>query len=167
MHTRLSLAIDEIRAARTYSRKLIVETPREQWFKIPAAGVSNVAWQVGHLAMAEYRLALERVRGHRAEDDAVISPAFLVTVGRGSVPREEEEGQPSAEELLAVFDAVHELAMAELPGLTEAVLDEPPVKPHPLFGVKHGSLTWAARHEMIHAGQIGLIRRQLGAVPMW
>ena len=29
------------------------------------------------------------------------------------------------------------------------------------------ALLWCARHEMLHAGQIGLLRRHLGYPPMW
>jgi len=165
--TRLSLVIDEVRTARDYTRSLIVDTPESAWFTIPPAGISHVAWQVGHLAMATYRLALERVRGHRDSDDAVISPAFLAQWGRASVPVPDASKYPPAAAILGVYDAVHELAMKELPTLTEADLDAPPTKPHPTFSNKYGSLTWHVRHTMLHAGQIGLLRRQLGAEPRW
>ncbi len=36
-----------------------------------------IAWQVGHLAMAEYRLALERIRGPQPQDAGLISEEFL------------------------------------------------------------------------------------------
>ena len=29
------------------------------------------------------------------------------------------------------------------------------------------SLLWCAHHEMVHAGQIGLLRRYLGFAPVW
>jgi hypothetical protein len=44
---------------------------------MPPAGVTHVAWQIWHLAMAEFRLALERVRGPQPGDRDLISEAFL------------------------------------------------------------------------------------------
>ena len=43
----------------------------------------------------------------------------------------------------------------------------PPLKPHGLFNRKIDGLYWCVRHEMVHAGQIGLLRRLLGHAPQW
>ena len=53
--SRLQLAIEQIVFARTYTLELLDQTPTAEWFRLPAGGVSHVAWQVGHLASAEYR----------------------------------------------------------------------------------------------------------------
>jgi hypothetical protein len=39
--------------------------------------------------------------------------------------------------------------------------------PHPFAKTKLLALLWCANHEMLHAGQIGLLRRLLGCPPMW
>lgn len=59
------VAREQIRFARQYTQRLLEQTPRGDWFRQPHEGVSHVAWQAGHLAMAQYRLALERLRGSR------------------------------------------------------------------------------------------------------
>ena len=41
-------------------------------------------------------------------------------------------------------------------------LDEPVDEPYALFPTKLGGLYFCAAHEMMHAGQIGLLRRLLG-----
>jgi hypothetical protein len=46
-------------------------------------------------------------------------------------------------------------------------LDKPVLKPHPLVKTKLWALLWCAQHEAVHAGQIGLLRRQLGYLPLW
>jgi uncharacterized damage-inducible protein DinB len=66
-----------------------------------------------------------------------------------------------------VFDRVHRQVLRELPGLPEADLDSPPFRPHPLARTKRECLFWCAQHEMVHAGQIGLLRRLLGHPPLW
>ena len=69
-------------------------------------------------------------------------------------------------DLRAVFDRVHEQALREVRGLDEGELDQPVPHPHPFAPTKLRALLWCARHEMLHAGQIGLLRRHLGYPPM-
>jgi hypothetical protein len=54
-----------------------------------------------------------------------------------------------------------------LPGLAEAELDQTVPHPHPFATTKLLALLWCAHHEMLHAGQIGLLRRLLGYPPIW
>jgi hypothetical protein len=137
------------------------------WFRMPAEGVSHIAWQVGHLAMAEYRLALERVRGARPEDEQLISSEFLALFGKGSRPSPRPQDYPPPSQITKIFTEVHAQAMRELAVLGEAELDLPPHRPHKLFATRGQSLVWCSQHEMLHAGQIGLLRRLLGATPLW
>ena len=164
---RLSIAIEQIATARKYTERLIDDFNGADWFRMPAEGVTHVAWQVGHLAMAEYRLTLERLRGERPADEQLISPEFLALFGKGSSPQADPDKYPRPAEIRAVFDRVHAQALAELPGYTDAELLVPPLKPHGLFNRKIDSLYWCVRHEMLHAGQIGLVRRLLGYAPQW
>jgi hypothetical protein len=163
----LDRALEHLAFARTYTRGLLDHVEPGDWFRMPAEGVTHVAWQVGHLAMAEYRLALERIRGRRPDDDGLISEPFLRLFGRESVPDAEPGRYPAVDEIRAVFDRVHEQALRELPGLSEATLAEPVVQRHRLVNTKLEALVWCGQHEMLHAGQIGLLRRLLGHRPMW
>lgn len=165
--SRLALALEQIATARRYTLNLLQAVPTDQWWRMPPGGVSHVAWQAGHLAMAEYRLCLDRLRGERPEDRDLISAEFLERFGRGAVPRAVEPPGPTPEELFNVLRRVHEQSLAELAAYPDAELDLPPLKPHPLFATRLGSLLWCVRHEMLHAGQIGLIRRQWGHPPLW
>jgi len=61
---------------------------------------------------------------------------------------------------------VHRQVFAELEHLPSAVLDEASLPSHKCFGDKFGALLWCSRHEMIHAGQLGLLRRLLGKQPV-
>jgi hypothetical protein len=167
--SRLQQALDQIVAARKYTLRLVEDLPLDSvdWFRQPSEGVTHIAWQIGHLAMAEYRLAIERVRGDKPGDAALISPAVLAQFGKGSIPEPDRARHPTPQELLQVLQRVHEQALSELPTIADADLDAPPVKPHSLFDTKLGSLFWCARHEMMHAGQIGLLRRLQGKPAIW
>jgi hypothetical protein len=165
--SRLRLAIDQIIFARNYTLGLLEQTPEAEWFRLPPGGVSHVAWQVGHLAYAEYRLALWRIRGARPEDDGLFSPEFVRLFGAESVPDPDPARHPGAADIRAALDRAHERVLRELPGQDEGELDQPVRHPHPLARTKLQALLWCAHHEMVHAGQIGLLRRQLGHAPLW
>ena len=164
---RLTLAFNQLRQTREYTQRLLASVPAADWTRQPNEGITHVAWQVGHLAMAEYRLCLDRVRGRRAGDAELISDDFLARFGRESVPDADPKKNPSIEELRATFDRVHEQTLRELNELSEADLDQPTLKPHPIFNTKLGAIVWCSHHEMLHAGQIGLLRRLLGHPPIW
>jgi hypothetical protein len=164
---RLELAIDQIVFARNYTIGLLNQTPMSDWFRLLPGGVSHVGWQVGHLAFAQYRMALWRIRGHQPQDEALVSQDFVRLFGANSVPDADPAKYPAPVEVRAIFDRVHEQVMTELPRLSEAELDDPVPHPHKFANTKLLALLWCANHEMMHAGQIGLLRRQLGNPPMW
>ena len=164
---RLQLAIEQIVFARNYTIGLLDQTPTAEWFRQPPGGVSHVGWQVGHIAFSEYRLALWRIRGEQPQDDSTVLARLHAPV-RGELGAGRGPGQyPAPAEIRAVLDRVHEQVLRELPGLDEAELDQPVPHPHPFAKTKLLALLWCAHHEMLHAGQIGLLRRQLGYPPMW
>ena len=146
---------------------MIDHTDPDQWFWQPAGGVTHLAWQVGHLAMAQYRLSLERIRGIRPGDNDLISADYFTLFGKDSVPSADAAQYPSAPEIRSVFDRVYAQVLVELPEVLESTLDQAPLRPHPLFNTKYESLIWSANHELIHAGQIALLRRLQGQVPLW
>ena len=165
--SRLQLAIEQIVFARNYTIRLLEQTPAEEWFRQLPGGVSHVAWQVGHLAYAEYRLALWRIRGPKPDDGELFSNDFVRFFGANSVPDADAAKYLSPVDLRAALDHVHDAVLRELPRLDDAELDQPVSHPHPYAKTKLLALLWCAHHEMSHAGQIGLLRRHLGYPPLW
>jgi uncharacterized damage-inducible protein DinB len=159
--------LDQIVFARQYTLRLLEDLPQAKWFQMPSEGVTHVAWQLGHLAMSEYRLVLERVRGPRPEDIALISPEFLALFRRQSQPYPDASRYPSAQAIRSVFDRVHDHVLRELPGHPEEDLATELVDGHHLARNKREALSWCAAHELVHAGQIGLLRRLLGHPALW
>jgi uncharacterized damage-inducible protein DinB len=165
--SRLREALDQLDFARKYTLARVEAVPHEQWFTIPHGGISHIAWQVGHIAMAEYRLCLERLRPRTPADERMIPDEFLATFARASLPDPDPADYPTAKVIRATFDAVHARVLEELPAYTDADLDLPPLKPHPLLTTRIAGLRYAPLHEMIHCGQIAMIRRMLGYEPIW
>jgi hypothetical protein len=158
--------LDQIHFAHGYTTRLLDATPRADWNRVQTAGVSHVSWQVGHLAMAGYRLALERIRGRLPSDDLLVSDEFLNRFGRDSVP-DPVPVPETAEELFLTYRRVHERIQQEITGLAAEELQQPLLRPHAICKTKGDCLLWCAQHEMLHAGQAGLLRRQLGHRPLW
>ena len=167
MVNRLQLASEQIIFARNYTLGLLDQTPSAEWFRQSPGGVSHVAWQVGHLAFAEYRLALWRIRGPQPEDVTLFSQEFVRLFGPESVPDFDPAKYLAPAEIRAALDKVHERVLRELSSLDEAELDQPVPYPHPFAKTKLLALLWCAHHEMVHAGQIGLLRRLLGYPALW
>jgi hypothetical protein len=163
--SRIAGILDRLRFARTYTRWLLDATPEDQWFQMPG-GVTHVAYQVGHLAIAQFRLCLKRCRADQPDDNALLPLAYLDLFGK-LPPSPDVATYPPLTEIRATFDRVHERVLAEVPTFREPDLDLPPLVSHPKCQTRGECLDWAAAHEMLHAGQIGLLRRLLGHKPLW
>ena len=163
---RLDTAIRLIESARAYSLSLIDDIDDADWFVMPAGCPTHVAWQAGHLAMAEYALTLVRIRGKEPTDAAFIDNAFVRTFKKGSSPAPSAHLYPAPAEIRVRLHAVHTQALAEMPHYAQKLLDEPLPEPHFGYATKLGSLYFCAAHEMLHAGQIGVLRRLLGKPPV-
>jgi hypothetical protein len=165
--SRLEEALKQIKFARQYTTELLDQTDPADWFRMPKEGVTHIAWQVGHLALAEYFLTLDRIRGRKPEDADLVSDSFRVLFTRLSEPHADQSKYPKPAEIRAVLDRIHQQALKELPHTPDEVLDQPVDRPHRVFATKLGALIWFPQHELIHTGQIALLRRMFGAKPMW
>jgi DinB superfamily len=162
----LSLAVSQIEFARSYMLGILAEIDEAEWFTLPAGSPTHVAWQVGHLAMAEYGLCLFRQRGRQPIDLELMSSGFRKLFSRGSVPEADANKYPPPAEIQATLDRVHAQVLKELPGLTAEQLKEPVEPPFAVEATKLGCLLFCSHHEMLHAGQLGLLRRLLGKQPI-
>ena len=162
----ISNPLASLRFAREYTDSLLADIPDEQWFTMPG-GITHVAWQVGHLAMAELRLCMIRIRGPQPIDDVIFPPDVRQYFQNDDTPRSDLAIYPSAARFREILDRVRAQLLTELPTFSDALLAEPIADSHRFCKTKADCLVWAPRHELIHAGQIGLLRRQLGHKPLW
>lgn len=164
--SRLEIAQKHIESARRYTLTLLDGLEEPDWFWQPAEGVTHIAWQVAHLAIAQYGLALFRQRGRQPVDTELMSGTFRKQFGKGSQPDPNSANNPPIQEIRQTFDRVFEQSLKELSTFSESQLDDPVDPPHAAFETKFGALLFAADHEMLHAGQIGLLRRLMGKEPI-
>jgi len=165
---RLAIAIRKIEFTRNYTMTSLEDLSADDWFWVPENArdyVTHIAWQVGHIAMSEYGLTLFRQRGRKLEDAELMSGKFRKLFLKGSTPKPDREAYPTPDEILEVLNKVHQQMRAEIASF-EQTLDEESGPPHAAFATKYGALLFAADHEMLHAGQIGMLRRLMGKSPM-
>lgn len=163
---RREIAARHMVSAREYTLTMLQDLTEEDWFWTPSPLVSHVAWQVGHLAFAQYGLMLFRQRGRKAEDASLMSGKFRKTFAKGTTPSDQRAAYPNREAILETLNRVHEQAFLELMQFTDAELDEEIDRPWSTFNTRYGALLFAGDHEMLHAGQIGFLRRLMGKDPV-
>jgi len=162
----LEFAIGQIEFARGYTLSVLNEIDEGLWFTMPPGCPTHVAWQVGHLAMAEYGLCLYRLRGRQEVDLTLMTSGFRKLFSRGTTPEADAGKYPPPAEIRATLDRVHAQVLKEAAGFSEAQLAEPVDMPYAVHANKLGGLLFCSHHEMLHAGQLGLLRRLLGKSPI-
>jgi hypothetical protein len=165
---RIPALVDALVFARGYTVPLLDSIPEADWFTMPAGCPTHVAWQVGHLAMAEARLIVERVGGRKIVEEGILPAENLRLFGRQSVPDPDPGRHPSPAEIRAVFDGVHPLALQILRDTRDDDLDTIVAgSPHRFCRTKLDYARWVSAHEMLHVGQMALLRRLLGHKAVW
>jgi hypothetical protein len=162
----LPLVLGQMRFAREYMSALLADVPDEEWFRMPAGVPTHLAWQVGHLAMAEYGLCLYRVRGRVSEDTELMPGTFRKAFMRGSTVEADAGRYPAPGEIRDTLARVRAQVEKEAPGYTQEMLAAAIEMPYSVFPNKFGGMLFCPQHEMIHAGQIGVLRRALGRAPI-
>lgn len=165
--SQLATALNQIAAARQYTLGLLADLPADAWFFMPTPAVTHIAWQVGHISIAQYRLGVAFRREPRPEDAAWVPANYRELFGRDSVPQADSSLYPTPAELLANLALINQHVLAETAQLTEADLAQPVLLPHRFVKTAGEALLWCSRHESVHAGQIALLHRLHGLRPQW
>jgi hypothetical protein len=163
---KLQMAIDQIAAARAYTLTLLEDIDHDHWFHQADPTPTHIAWQVGHLAMAQYGLLLFRQRGRSMDDSSLMSSSFRKKFSRGTTVSRDPEFYPPVTDILNVFHAIYDQSMSELVEYPLDQLNDPVDDPYAAYPTKLGCLLFCVHHEMLHAGQIGLLRRLLAKDPI-
>ena len=160
------ILIEDLETARGYANDLLSHIDQDLWFRQPDEGQNHIAWNVGHMAVAEYGLCLKRVRGDHPGDSDLVDASYFALFGKGSEPSADSHRYPSPDEILATFHRIHQQVLAEVPKYDDALLDESVEPPHPMFKTKVGAIRFSPKHEMLHVGQIALLRRLFGGASL-
>lgn len=134
------------------------------FFVRPVPGCNHIAWQLGHLIVAEHDMI-------KAIDPAAM-PALPGGFRERHAKQAAESDRPSdfctKAEYLAAYQAQREGTLAALAKTTDEQLDQPApeVLRHFLPKVAH-VFSMQGTHYVMHAGQWAVIRRKLGKPPLF
>lgn len=165
--SQLVTALRQIDDARQYTLGLLADLPADAWFFMPTPAVTHIAWQVGHLSIAQYRLGVAFHREPKPEDAEWLPAGYRELFGRDSTPQADASLYPTPDKLLANLNLINRHVTTEIGALSEADLDRPVILPHRFVKTMLDALLWCSRHESVHAGQIALLRRLHGLRPQW
>lgn len=124
----------------------------------PVQGAHHTAWQLGHLLLNECRM----VEGVKAGSGVSLPTDFEHAHGK-EVPLEATQGCLSVAEYKELMNSQRAKTLALLMELEEGDFSQP--APEFMRGyAKHVSSVFMsiASHELMHAGQIAVVRRRLG-----
>ena len=159
------LAIRQFIAGRHYTKLVLEHTPFDLWFQFPAGVTTHVAWQVGHITWAT-SLHVFRTIGEREDfDDGVLDARWGKLFGKGSEASDDASLYPAPAELTRVLDEQYTMCLAFLEEQADSFFDQPSGHSTGMIETKLDLLLYLSRHELLHVGQIGLIRRVLGQTP--
>lgn len=163
---RLQDAVRQIEFARAYTLLSLEDVTDDDWFWTPQEMATHIAWQCGHIAVAQYGLTLFMQRGRADVDSELMTGKFRKCFMKGTTPTRQPDDYPPVDEIRSTMDRVHRQMRVEVADFDGDHLDEPASAPHAAYATKLGSLLFASKHEMLHAGQIGLLRRLMGKAPL-
>jgi uncharacterized damage-inducible protein DinB len=125
----------------------------------PAPGANHIAWQVGHLIVAE-RMFGKSLPGAVYPE---LPAKFVEHHGKETAAVEPPTGFGTKNDYLSLFNKGREVTVAALGSLSEADLDKPTEGNIAKFAPTLGALLLlAASHTTMHTGQFSVVRRKLG-----
>lgn len=165
----IQFLIEQMVATRRYTIQVLEHTDRRRWYEMPIGvngPATHIAWHVGHLVFAEYAQFIQRIFGETPADESLIPKTRYVQVfAKGSTPSSDPALYPPIAEVLEHFHSLHEHCRRRLAEFPEKLLSEPVLQPHQIAVTRLDMAMWWIKHEMLHTGQIALIRRLLGEQP--
>jgi hypothetical protein len=125
----------------------------------PVPGANHIAWQLGHLILAEVGLGTQYLGAKYPE----LPAGFAEQHDKKNASQDPPRGFGTKAEYLALFEKIRPTTLAALDKLSEADLDKPLEGPMAKFFPTVGSFALLfANHLLMHAGQFSVVRRKLG-----
>jgi uncharacterized damage-inducible protein DinB len=126
----------------------------------PVPGANHIAWQLGHLIVAEPHILAALVPGAQWP---TLPAGFAEKHTKETSRLDAAGGFFKKNEYLSLYGQVREAAIAALEKLSDADLDRPTTGDMAKFAPNVGAMFLLnANHTMMHLGQFTAVRRKLG-----
>jgi hypothetical protein len=125
----------------------------------PVPGANHIAWQLGHLIVAEGRLGAQ-VPGAAYPE---LPAGFAEQHDKSRASQDPPTGFATKAKYLELFGRARAATLAAVDKLSDADLDRPNKGPLAAFAPTIGELLLlVANHPTMHSGQFSVVRRKLG-----
>ena len=148
--------------ARGFTDQVLAEiTMAEDWIRRPVPGANHALWIAGHLAYATNGFV-----GFVDPDSRLSRDDLASLFGKGTVPQDSLSAYPPPSEITALLTERGNAFVAALDRCTAQDLERE-VTSGPAFMYDVASVFhMGVMHEALHAGQLTVIHRMLGQVPL-
>jgi hypothetical protein len=125
----------------------------------PTAGANHIAWQLGHVIVAEANMFLPKLPGAKAVE---LPAGFAEQHGGQTASLEPPTGFLTKEQYLELLKSTRQAVLDALDALDDAALDADSGMGWDMVPTVGSNFIFIAEHEMMHASQFSVVRRALG-----
>lgn len=159
----LETGLGSLRFSRRMALAILGGIPEEAWLHVPVPGGNHATWIAGHLAWEDDDIlaTLRPDRGSR------LPQTWHDRFAQGSAANAEPDAYPGRDEIRDALDTMREELIGHFTASVDRLADPLPEGMH-VFARDQASLMPAlACHEMIHVGQMTVIRKSLQLPPVF
>jgi len=125
----------------------------------PVAAAHHTAWQLGHLIVSEHQM----LNGVKPGSAPALPNGFAAKHEKSAASNNQLSDFCTKETYLSVMHELREATIATLSQLTPEALSQPGPEAMRAYAPKVGSVFLSiGNHELMHSGQIAVVRRVLG-----
>ncbi len=159
----LETGIGSLRFSRRLARAFLDGIPPEHWLHAPVPGGNHAAWIAGHLAWEDDDILATLVEHRGSKLDRTWHERFA----QGSTPTANPGDYPDRAELLAALDTFRDELIAYFTASADRLADPLPESIHAYARDRAALMPALACHEMVHVGQLTVIRKSLRLPPVF
>lgn len=163
-NTRMSLYIELLEGAQKHTLQIAESVPETHRFKQLQEGKATPLWLIGHMANTVNTLVgvymLQQPSVLSREHSILFAPDFV----GGTPPTTNPDEYPTWDEVIGIYNACYEKALAGLRELDDSVLGNPlpgklDDKMREFFSSIGVTLNVMVSHDAYHRGQIGMLAK--------
>lgn len=159
-----SFLLNQVKENKTFVDMLLNEVTEEYLYKKSAHSDANIAWQFGHLCIANYAQFVSFTK----QSNNFPSEKELVTLmewckGLGDTHRFLPEDIMGKDVLLKLYNTIYEVCLSAIENISESDFDSKiPTEPfpHPHAETVVEIIGYGIRHEMWHCAEIEALKRE-------
>lgn len=130
----------------------------------PVPGANHIAWQLGHLVIAEHGLMSEEFPGAMP----ALPAGFMEKHNNDTASSDDPKAFLTKAEYQRLWAEQRAATLAQLAKISDADLDKPaPEKYRSFLNTVGDLINLQGSHALMHAGQWAIVRRKLGRKPLF